>query len=824
MRDQLLGKWRSEDDYRKARGFYLRVHIEEVLRGMHFLFTEPFHGYKKQASMAMALHTVMGLEVPFLSFQKLAFLSALAHDLGKSGPEFQEMLWGMEEAFRKEASKQKEYGVFRKKYTNQESAEKMRTSLRGVQRHSQMYRHEFLSALLLWHHPEIRSWFESEAGTEENLALVLSAAFGHHLKADASRAIKDKPSHLTQIVELSKLSADLQHVCSLPLCWQPASPFPSLGDWTHEMLASPKSLGEALSDLSNELAFRPGSNEKSDTQMSAALKWLVILADTLGSMDSTTAETEIDARNRIEDELRRLFVARTVDYQARIARRVDLSDLKPWQSRARTRKNMICTAGTGQGKTVTALNWAAASPSLRLMFCGVTTDAVTLLCDQYGLEDDYLRHSRAWLDAVYTPTPEDDPKDSKEEAEEARRLMSNFRGFNADITFTTADAVLGLMSFYRSSIMWLPYLLKAQIVFDEVESFDPIMRGWYFQFLSWFPGLRTAHLSATIPNALLSRMKDNIRQENPRRGDKTEPRLIQDPGQWATDNSGKRVVSPRAQPRFRIHVVDRMEAANHFSSASIWYLNTVERCQNAGREFADAIVYHSRFQLKARRAVRQKLERAFKGGAQERVVSTQAAEMSLDISAQTLISEIAPLSSLIQRLGRCNRRGEFGVVDVYFYMPEPEAEEQDKWCGLPYIAGKEWKKSFQQWADWLVQFKGKEVSQGDLEAAFQEYYSKHPEALTPTKRVRTSLLRTSRLSVRQHIPTQAVLLESDYHKGMKLRDAVLASVPVILSDDDEHKLKEADSIDPLSKMYILGSSFGSYDSRLGFIARKKVTT
>lgn len=44
------------------------------------------------------------------------------------------------------------------------------------------------------------------------------------------------------------------------------------------------------------------------------------------------------------------------------------------------------------------------------------------------------------------------------------------------------------------------------------------------------------------------------------------------------------------------------------------------------------------------------------------VISTQAIEAGVDISASVLITELAPWSSMVQRFGRCNRKGEFGTV------------------------------------------------------------------------------------------------------------------------------------------------------------------
>ena len=58
------------------------------------------------------------------------------------------------------------------------------------------------------------------------------------------------------------------------------------------------------------------------------------------------------------------------------------------------------------------------------------------------------------------------------------------------------------------------------------------------------------------------------------------------------------------------------------------------------------------------------------------VVSTQVVEAGVDLSAQTLITELAPWPSLVQRFGRCNRRGEFladNPAQVYWVdVPTPD--------------------------------------------------------------------------------------------------------------------------------------------------------
>ena len=78
----------------------------------------------------------------------------------------------------------------------------------------------------------------------------------------------------------------------------------------------------------------------------------------------------------------------------------------------------------------------------------------------------------------------------------------------------------------------------------------------------------------------------------------------------------------------------------------------------------DLKLIHSRFRPKEREAWRKWLTQDAELLRKEHslgriVISTQVVEAGVDLSAQTLITELAPWPSLVQRFGRCNRRGEF---------------------------------------------------------------------------------------------------------------------------------------------------------------------
>ncbi|AMV26282.1 Putative CRISPR-associated nuclease/helicase Cas3 [Gemmata sp. SH-PL17] len=73
----------------------------------------------------------------------------------------------------------------------------------------------------------------------------------------------------------------------------------------------------------------------------------------------------------------------------------------------------------------------------------------------------------------------------------------------------------------------------------------------------------------------------------------------------------------------------------------------------------DLKLIHSRFRPKEREEWRSWLTAKELPALGRIIVSTQVVEAGVDLSARTLITELAPWPSLVQRFGRCNRRGEF---------------------------------------------------------------------------------------------------------------------------------------------------------------------
>jgi CRISPR-associated endonuclease/helicase Cas3 len=133
--------------------------------------------------------------------------------------------------------------------------------------------------------------------------------------------------------------------------------------------------------------------------------------------------------------------------------------------------------------------------------------------------------------------------------------------------------------------------------------------------------------------------------------------------------------------------------AHQPGTRTIAIVNTVKRA----REVFDAlrkavgkaslkpelVLLHSRFRPEDRK---RQVDRALAqpGEPGTIVVSTQVIEAGVDISATTLFTEVAPWASLVQRFGRCNRRGADNAQANVFWIGLPSKEADAKGVVAPY--------------------------------------------------------------------------------------------------------------------------------------------
>ncbi len=115
--------------------------------------------------------------------------------------------------------------------------------------------------------------------------------------------------------------------------------------------------------------------------------------------------------------------------------------------------------------------------------------------------------------------------------------------------------------------------------------------------------------------------------------------------------------APTAVPRRSLVICNTVDRA-------VAVFESLQARRDAGElTDVDLALLHSRFRPKDRQAQADRLkpEQPGEHADGQIVVSTQVIEAGVDLSSGILWTEAAPLSSIVQRLGRLNRTGEFGA-------------------------------------------------------------------------------------------------------------------------------------------------------------------
>ncbi|RKQ88676.1 CRISPR-associated helicase Cas3' [Brockia lithotrophica] len=338
--------------------------------------------------------------------------------------------------------------------------------------------------------------------------------------------------------------------------------------------------------------------------------------------------------------------------------------LRDFQRRAREayEKNVIwLRAPTGTGKTEALLLWAGNTERLiYLLPTQATTNAMWRRLRQiYGKETVALAHGRAsyvWRRESEGQEWEEDPLDI--------RLFGSV--FAKPVTVATLDQYLLAHLHGRHWEERRGLLRHATLILDEVHAYEPYTLGLLLEALNREPPARLALASATLPDPLLMLFQELFpvgelveAEENLWARRRHQIKLYQ--GSLLSD--GVRVA---------------LELAKQ-GKAVLLIANTVRDAQHIYRQlreehgWSNCSLLHSRFTLRDRTEKEKRAENPGKGTI---LVATQVVEVSLDISYDALVTEVAPIDALIQRMGRVNRRGEKGVVPVFIYQEWSEGSQR----------------------------------------------------------------------------------------------------------------------------------------------------
>ena len=337
----------------------------------------------------------------------------------------------------------------------------------------------------------------------------------------------------------------------------------------------------------------------------------------------------------------------------------------------------------------------------RLYFCYPTTGTATEGFRDYLYDPDAnlnyrLFHSRADIDMTLIVQHDD----ALSEADAAARIES-LDAWSTPVVSCTVDTVLGLMQNMRRGIYAWPALAGAAFVFDEIHAYDDRLFGTLLRFLQILPGVPVLLMTASLPKARLAALRDCLK-----RAGREAMAEVDGPDDL------------EALPRYhreeaRADIADRVRSEVVANAGKVlWVSNTVDRAVMAADSIADLIptIYHSRFRYCDRVKRHAAVIDAFKASRASVACATQVAEMSLDLSATLLVTELAPVPALIQRLGRLNRKAQEGDATRPFIVLDVCENH------APYSV-----EELQSAREWLAALPDGPLSQRDLSNAWEAY-------------------------------------------------------------------------------------------------------
>jgi CRISPR-associated endonuclease/helicase Cas3 len=614
--------------------------------------------------------------------RRCVLLAAAIHDLGKANNHFQDMI----------------------------------LRLRDVRQNPQGLRHEWVSILIL---KELKNWLlPAVQGSELDFAIVEWAVSGHHPAHNHESPPRSCPSGAGPELTVLTGHDDLRAILDwLQGTFGLASPSPELGDATRPLVGRNSVFAELAAWAKLSLRMWEAMRQSSlEARFVAAVKGCLIAADVAGSALPKAVTNDAAPWQWITDSFSNL--PRTGDIRKIVEHRLNGSTPRDFQRAVASSQSPVtyAKAGCGTGKTVAAYLWAATNhPTRRLHFCYPTTGTATEGFKDYLFEPDgelgslgaRLFHSRRDVDfEIIMGTGADSPNPG---ADLAARLES-LEAWSTPIASCTVDTVLGLVQNNKRGLFSWPALAQSAFVFDEIHAYDDRLFGAMLLFLRDLPGLPCLLMTASLPKAREEALSRSIKEVH---GYDLEP--IPGPREIEELPRYHKLAAPGNDPLPLIK--DELRAGGKV----LWVCNTVARVMDVAQRASEhrPLIYHSRFRYEDRVERHKQVVKAFtpEHHGPALAICSQVAEMSLDLKGCTLlITDLAPVPAMIQRLGRLNRQIKSGdptrpfvVVEPDTYSPYIDQHRQPDPPGWPEAT-----------RTWLARLQSNGITQRDLVGVWEQ--------------------------------------------------------------------------------------------------------
>ena len=233
--------------------------------------------------------------------------------------------------------------------------------------------------------------------------------------------------------------------------------------------------------------------------------------------------------------------------------------------------------------------------------------------------------------------------------------INSLRMSTTPFAVSTVDKCIGLIQNYRSSVYSFSEIISSIIIADEIHSYDEKLFANFLRFLDTFPNIPVIMSTATIQPEREKALKKYIKGLQIVEGDKN--RRYNKKYTYYDENE--------------IDTYQNVEETYCNGEKVLIARNTIFRAMNdyltIKEEHPDwnVFILHSRFKNEDKYSIQMDINNYFDNNNPVVVIGTQIIEISFDFSANLLVTDICPISSLIQRLGRLARfLGDRGILTI----------------------------------------------------------------------------------------------------------------------------------------------------------------
>lgn len=411
-------------------------------------------------------------------------------------------------------------------------------------------------------------------------------------------------------------------------------------------------LKEALNDLKdinidfNNIYKKPLLYEEDDFFKESKFKLYYLVKGFLLRLDhSSSSKIQEVETGKIKDNYQKV---------SKYLQEYKKSDLNNMQKFVYENKdeNLLIIASTGMGKTEAGFIFLENKGFFTIPIRTSSNAIYDRAENIFGKDNVGLLHSTAGM-YLLDSIKEDERNFYKEKFLEDIILTKNF---SKPLTVATPDQLFPFVFRFKGFEKYYSLFSYSKFVIDEIQLFEPYTLGFLVKAIEKAQdiGGKFMIMTATVPEFL----KEDFNRLNFK-----ESKFI-----YEKLKHNIKIIKNSLLSSEGIDLIKKLSE----EAKVLVVVNTKKRAIELARKLNIKNILHSNYIWKIRKEKEKDIKQFFDNKEKGLYITTQIAEVSLDLDADFLVTELSTADSLFQRMGRVNRKGEkdYSKANVFIFTEE----------------------------------------------------------------------------------------------------------------------------------------------------------